>query len=290
MLDGALMLAARGVPVFPLVPLGKGPLISRQQGGHGCHDATTNAAAIVAFLDRDPVPNIGIATGLASGLLGIDVDPRHGGHTTMQALVARYGRLPDTLRAESCSRGWHLYLRCPAEPIRTRAHALGAGVDIRAEGGYLVAPPSYVVVPPRDDAPGYQGPYRWIALVEPAECPAWIAALATPRAARVQRSTAHVRVPADVIDRARAFLRYQRERHPSIQGSNGSAPLIYTAIALVRGFVLDEQTALGLLTEWNVDARPPWSQRELVHAIENAGKSAKPVGFLLSEQRPWRRS
>jgi Bifunctional DNA primase/polymerase, N-terminal len=50
-LAAALRYASQGVPVFPLAPRSKFPLISRADGGHELHDATTDAAQIQAFSD-----------------------------------------------------------------------------------------------------------------------------------------------------------------------------------------------------------------------------------------------
>src|SRR5262249_45828999 len=88
MLDAALDLARRGFHLFPLAPRSKAPT----RGGHGALDATRDAARIRAWWGERPDANIGLATGPASGLYVVDIDPAHGGNATMRALVERHGR------------------------------------------------------------------------------------------------------------------------------------------------------------------------------------------------------
>jgi putative DNA primase/helicase len=105
---------------------------------HGLKDATTDPEQIRAWWEQWPDANIGIATGAESDLVVIDVDPRHGG--TLEAL----GELPPTLTVHTGGGGWHLYLNYPdGMTIRNSASTkLGQGIDVRGEGGYVVAPPS----------------------------------------------------------------------------------------------------------------------------------------------------
>src|SRR5215211_1938642 len=65
-LAAALRYASQGVPVFPLTPRSKFPLISAANDGHGLHDATTDAAQIQAWWMAYPTANIGLRTGVAS--------------------------------------------------------------------------------------------------------------------------------------------------------------------------------------------------------------------------------
>lgn len=86
------------------------------------------------------VPNIGIATGQCSGITVIDIDPRHEGEKTWENVCANVD-IPDTYTVKTGSGGWHLYFKyCP--DLKTMTNAFGAGVDIRNDGGYVIAPPS----------------------------------------------------------------------------------------------------------------------------------------------------
>ena len=111
---------------------------------HGHLDATTDPDKIRAWWQESPDANIGIATGARSGLVVIDVDPRHGGHYSLQDFEAQYGPLPDTLRVRSGGddRGWHLYFRHPGRSVPSGTDVLGPGLDVLGDGGFIVAPPS----------------------------------------------------------------------------------------------------------------------------------------------------
>ena len=148
---------------------GKHPRVER-----GCLDATTDPETIRRWWTQWPDAGLAIATG--GGLVVIDVDPRHDGDDTMATLRERLGPLPDTVEALTGGGGRHVYLSAP-EGVRNSASALGPGVDVRGEGGYVVAPPSV-------HASGRA--YGWEASSRPEEVPVaevpaeWLAAM-TPR-------------------------------------------------------------------------------------------------------------
>lgn len=112
----------------------------------GVKDATAAPEAVRAWWRRWPDANIGIATGRASGLLVIDIDPRHYGDESYADLLSEAGldRLPDSLQCLTGGGGWHDYFRIPiAANVRNAANVRGhQGVDIRGTGGYVIAPPS----------------------------------------------------------------------------------------------------------------------------------------------------
>lgn len=129
----ALAYAQRGWAVLPLTPRGKAPLTP-----HGVHDASTDADVIRTWWGRWPLANVGISCG-PSGLAVLDVDPRAGGDVTLGELVARHGPLPDAPQVVTGGGGCHVYFRA-APGLRSRR--LGEGVEVKAAGGYVVAPPS----------------------------------------------------------------------------------------------------------------------------------------------------
>ncbi|EQD41166.1 protein containing DNA primase/polymerase, bifunctional, partial [mine drainage metagenome] len=77
MIELARHYVSRGWPVFPLAAGGKVPAIPRERGGHGCLDATLDMNRVEHWWSEYPDANVGISTGRRSGLLVIDVDPRH---------------------------------------------------------------------------------------------------------------------------------------------------------------------------------------------------------------------
>ncbi len=135
------------------------------------HDATTDPVLIGEWWRRSPAANVGIATGAASGLVVVDVDLPKGGRKSLQALVAAGHQLAPTLTSHTGGRGLHLvYARPSGVAIPNAvgrlpglAHGL-PGIDLRGDGGYVVAPPSI-------HASGRR--YRWDRR-RIADLPAWI--------------------------------------------------------------------------------------------------------------------
>lgn len=111
----------------------------RTRNGHKA--ATSDLNTITEWLQRWPQSNWGIATGAASGVLVLDIDPRNGGDESLRQLVAQYGELPETPEIATGGGGRHFYFRHPGPLVRSRAN-LCPGIDIKADGGYVVAPGS----------------------------------------------------------------------------------------------------------------------------------------------------
>lgn len=160
----ALYYASLGWAVFPLVPQDKVPLIGKRDGGNGLHDATTDADQITAWWTGTPDANVGLVTGSKSGVVVVDVDGENG-----EAALAHYGTLPVTVESRT-GKGRHLLFA--GTTIRNSAGKLGAQLDVRGEGGYIVAPPS---VHPNGSR------YQWVrgrypGMVPLAEIPETIAA------------------------------------------------------------------------------------------------------------------
>lgn len=160
----ALDYAARGWPVVPLhnpaagrCSCGRpdcGSVAKHPRVTGGLNAATLERAQIETWWQRWPQANIGIRTGAVSGLVVVDIDPAHGGNDTISRLQRRHGRLEQAIEVETGSLGSHLYFAHPGGNIRNDAgRRLGPGVDIRGDGGYIVAPPSV-------HATGR--PYRWL--------------------------------------------------------------------------------------------------------------------------------
>lgn len=144
LLAAALKYAARGWAVLPLVPGHKEPLIPKKKGGHGVHDATTDAEIIRGWWAKCPTANIGIATAeVSGGLLVIDLDNKKGSNAPedLKKWEAINGPLPDTLTVKTPSgQGRHLYYH--ADVVLSSDAGVRPGVDIRSNNSYAVAPPS----------------------------------------------------------------------------------------------------------------------------------------------------
>ena len=153
LLGGAQGYAERGWPVLPLWwPLpggacacgrpdcskpGKHPLTR-----HGLHDATADPGMIRRWWAHWPQANVGIRTGASSGLLVVDVDGQ-AGMASLRALRREHGPFPAAW-VRTGSEGWHAYLRQPdGQRVPNSVGRLGPGLDVRADGGSIVAPPSH---------------------------------------------------------------------------------------------------------------------------------------------------
>lgn len=129
----ALAYADREWKVFPLSPNTKRPLTR-----HGFKEATDNKDTINAWWTEHPDAGVGLATGEASGLLVIDVDPRNNGTLSFTALLESLGPLPVTLESKTGGGGRHLFFQCKNGVPSKKGWA--PGVDIKAKGGYVCVP------------------------------------------------------------------------------------------------------------------------------------------------------
>jgi bifunctional DNA primase/polymerase-like protein len=150
-LDTALNYADDGFHLFPLD--GKVP---RVRGG--LHAATTDHDQIRAWWAQWPGANIGVATGRISDLAVLDLDGVEG----ELALTELQGDIPPT-RLALTGNGCHLWFRMPPFELRNSAGRIGPHIDVRADGGYVVAPPS---IHPNGE------PY-WFVEVEPTPLAPW---------------------------------------------------------------------------------------------------------------------
>lgn len=153
--------AARGWATFPLHSIRAGRCSCRRQDcshpakhpltRHGLRDATTSAEQIRTWWGRWPWANVGILTGAASGLVVIDIDPDSGGEQSLTRLESLMGSLPETLTVSTGGGGRHLFYAHPSPGLVELRNTAGRlpgvaealpGLDLRGDGGYVVAPPS----------------------------------------------------------------------------------------------------------------------------------------------------
>src|SRR5262249_8949386 len=136
MIRTALALARRGQAVFPCKPGTKEPATP-----HGLKDATTDLGVIERWWHTNPDYNIAIAPGAISGVFIADIDG-FDAEVELRKLEAAHGTLPPTVEAIT-ARGRHAYFQMPAgSDIRNSAGKIAPGIDIRGNGGYVLAPPS----------------------------------------------------------------------------------------------------------------------------------------------------
>lgn len=120
-----------GYAVFPSKP-NKQPYTA-----HGFKDATTNAEQIAAWWRRFLDALIGVPTGSVSGLFIVDVDPDGRQWYNANAKRLHCSRIHETRR------GLHLVYRMPDTHISCSAGRIAPGVDVRANGGYIIYWPAH---------------------------------------------------------------------------------------------------------------------------------------------------
>jgi hypothetical protein len=253
-LTAALAYAARGWHVFPLAPRSKVPC--KGSGGH--LDATTNPATLRRWFAHAFPYNVGIRTGLISGLLMLDADGQEGVEN-LERLQAEHSRLPATLMSQS-SRGPHLWFKLTV-PAPKSESKLAPKIDVRADDSYAVAPPS---VHPSGAV------YRWLNKLPPAPAPDWLIELAVRRPIVVlppQRSTPPIITSASSAAYGCAALEREIERLVLASSGTHNAMLncaSFRLYQLVAGSELDPDIAQqrliagaqanGLIAENGLDA------------------------------------
>ena len=267
----------------------------------GLHDATLDESAIKRLWDENPNANVGIRTGAISGLWVLDCDGPEG-IEAIEALEREHGPLPATAVARTGGGGRHYFFQLPTDcRIANTTKVGGLSIDVRGDGGYVVAPPSMH----RSGAA-----YEWLVSPDeqpPAQAPAWLLELVTrptrPRGSRRSRETSSpaaangapcdaatstngvsrlvVQPGPDKLSRARAYL---HTIDPAISGQGGHNQTFRAACAAVLGFDLAPEEAFPLLAEWNANCQPPWTDRELRHKLQDADRQPGERGFLLAGQ------
>jgi len=152
LLDAALRYADYGWPVFPCYSARSGACCCRKGADcrhpakhphtrHGLKDGTIESRQIRRWWSKWPDANVAIVTGADSDLLVIDVDQAHGGPNSLEGVLLRLGALPDHPVARTGGGGNHRLFKHPGGRVANR-QAVAEGIDVRADGGYIIAPSS----------------------------------------------------------------------------------------------------------------------------------------------------
>jgi hypothetical protein len=160
-LNEALRLAELGWAVFALGPTGR-PYpnckpcretcpTAREMAAcpcllcHGCYAGTTAPEAVTAMWEALPHSLIGIATGAVSGLVVLDFDTHTANRNGLASIptLRDRGLITRTVTAKTGGGGLHMYFTHPGEPTpNDNRGKLAPGVDVKGDGGFVIAPPS----------------------------------------------------------------------------------------------------------------------------------------------------
>jgi hypothetical protein len=262
---------------------GKHPLTA-----NGLLDATTDEQQLAKWWKVNPQANLAVATGESSGLVVIDIDPDKGGWESLLELEEKHGRPPETVEVETGGGGLHLYYRYPdSVKIHSRNGWL-PGVDVKADGGYVIAPPSNHV----------KGSYRWAdgrrpCDVELAEIPAWLLELlprkdeatdnaaangkpATNGTANGSHTFTFTNGGASLLQRAQAYVAAADSASEGTRNETAFRLAGHVAALRDNGCRLDEGEIVALLATWNLRNSPPLSDGELRQCVASALVNGKP--------------
>lgn len=147
---------------------GKHPI----NNGWQSRDRMTKPDAYDIFAMNTHPVNIGLRTGTISGFWALDIDPKSGGDESLLSLESQYGTLPPTRVHRTGSGGRHYLFKLPKHFEVTNSRGrLPRGIDVRGNGGFIVAPGSITPV----------GDYRTEVNADIADAPDWLLSLIEPQ-------------------------------------------------------------------------------------------------------------
>lgn len=121
--------------------IGKHPMTE-----HGLKDASVDPLVIGEWWERWPGANVGIATGAESRIVVLDVDAGKGGEESLERIIAEHGPFDMTAQVHTGGGGAHYVFSHPGFRVPNSNGEKGwlkvPGIDVRGDGGYIVAPPS----------------------------------------------------------------------------------------------------------------------------------------------------
>lgn len=241
-MEAALDYLRLGWSVIPIEPRGKRPLIRWQV----YQFRQADSKEIAEWFRRWPNANIAVVTGAVSGLVVLDIDPRHGAAASLEQLEREHGRFAGTATTLTGGGGQHLYFARSGIKTRNRAGIL-PGIDLRGDGGYVVAPPSVHQSGQR---------YRWQRSPDVsrlATLPKWL----SPGVRDTGAGRAHP------VTHWRRLLRQGVD-----EGQRNNTIASLAGHLLWHG--IDPAVATELLVSWNLaHCRPPLSDNDIMRTVQS---------------------
>ncbi|MEW6327661.1 MAG: bifunctional DNA primase/polymerase [Thermodesulfobacteriota bacterium] len=240
----ALYYLSRGWSVIPIHPQDKRPAVLWLEYQY----RRASEDEVRGWFHQWRDANVAIVTGSISGLIVLDVDPKHGGDASLAGMEEVHGPLPRTIEAVTGGSGRHVYFAHPGGIIRNKV-GLAAGIDLRGDGGCVVAPPSL--------HPSGQR-YVWATSHEPDS---------TPLASIPDWLLSEIKAEGRAVGHPLGYWRrLVKEGVPEGERNN--------TIASLAGHLLwhgvDPDVVLELLLCWNVvRCRPPLPDEEVVRTVES---------------------
>jgi hypothetical protein len=289
LLAAALAYAGRGWAVVPLNEGQKNPWLKDWPNA-----ASADPEQVRRWWAERPDSNVGLALGVRSGLVSVDIDTEEG-IRKLEELSG--GDLPDTLDMTT-GKGWRLLYAIPeglTVAVRTKCFDGADGAEaVRFQGAG-----AQCVMPPSIHPSGKR--YLWVEgrapeHLAPAPMPLWLQRIMCPPEPKEQAPAPraiHVpKVERDAADVHKRAVEYLAKCPESVSGSGGHNALFWVARALVHGFALGQHEAEGMIaTFFNPRCRPmTWSEEDIRHKVKEAAEKPfdKPRGWLLNSPDPAR--
>lgn len=217
-LDQVLELFRQGYNVVPIYPREKRVALDTWKE---LQERRVTEEELREWWGRRPDLNVGIVTGAISGIVVVDVD---------RPEILEECKLPPTRMVRTPGGGYHLYYRHPGNRVRNRVN-VRPGVDIRGDGGYVVAPPSVLEY----------GAYEWVNPETPlADFPQWLIAETSG---------------SDVVQEDEEEPWYEELLQGVPEGERDNAAIRLVGRWVRRG--LSDEEIVSLLLDWNRRNKPP---------------------------------
>ena len=237
--------SAMAWPLFPCSHKNKAPLTP-----HGFKDATTDLEQLISWFEQFPDCAWGTPTSAERGVL--DTDPRNGGDKALADLIARHGPLPPTPRVRTGGGGFHHWVQFPPG---TRSGVIVEGIDRKADGGYVIVPPSRVAIPEHEGRSYVWEARPWESAT--AVAPAWsLASKPKPLAGAAADDPWVVRPAGDDL------LTHPGAASKKFGGTEGRPNVLcrLVGVHLARGD--GERTIFQLVEAWASRCTPPLERHE----------------------------
>lgn len=257
-------------PLFAIVQTPSGPKCAC--GNDGCSRVGKHPSVAWGALQEgdsvprpDPGAGIGIKTGArpkGSGVIVVDLDSEAAAEA-----FEELGGSDDTYEVTT-PRGWHLYFEAPGFPVRNSVSELGPGIDIRGDGGFVVAPGS----------PHREGKYGDGTEHPPAPLPAWLRSWLEARRLPEVPTQEYAGDVSDSVEREYRkdlYRKYLETAPACVSGQGGDGQLFKVVQYGAYDLALPTDDVLSLIREiYDPRCEPPWGD-ELDSRVSHKANSAK---------------